>query len=127
MAVALLKAITDNRYVTLLIINIILLILGCFIDTTSIIIMTVPVLVPLARSMNIDLVHLGVMATVNLCIGMVTPPLGLTLFTACAMTKVSISDTARWLIPILSGMIIVLLLITYFPWFVLVLPNLIMK
>jgi C4-dicarboxylate transporter DctM subunit len=127
MAVALLKAITDNRYVTLLIINIILLILGCFIDTTSIIIMTVPVLVPLARSMNIDLVHLGVMATVNLCIGMVTPPLGLTLFTACAMTKVSISDTARWLLPILSGMIIVLLLITYFPWLVLVLPNLIMK
>jgi C4-dicarboxylate transporter DctM subunit len=126
-AVAILKALTENKYIALLIINVALLILGCFIDTTSIIIMTVPVLVPIANTMGIDLVHLGCIVTVNLCIGMVTPPLGLTLFTACAMTKVSIADTAKWLSPILLGMLLVLAIITYFPSLVLFLPKLLMK
>jgi C4-dicarboxylate transporter DctM subunit len=126
-AVAVLKALTENKYITLFIINVALLILGCFIDTTSILIMTVPVLVPIANSMGIDLVHLGCVITVNLCIGMVTPPLGLTLFTACAMTKISIAETTKWLFPIIMGMLVVLAIVTYFPSLVLFLPRLLMK
>ncbi|WP_338833219.1 C4-dicarboxylate TRAP transporter large permease protein DctM [Moorella humiferrea] len=125
--VQLFLSISNNKFVILLLINILLFILGCFIDTTSSLVMTVPTLVPLARAVGIDPLHLGLIICVNTVIGMATPPLGLTLFTACSVGKVSIAKVTRPILPMLAVMVIVTLLITYVPSLVLYLPSLFIK
>lgn len=117
-------AISSDPLVILILVNVFLLILGCFVDTTSALVMVTPVLVPLAKSLGIDPVHLGLIVTVNLVIGMATPPLGITLFTACSIGKVSIADTFKPILPMIGLMILVLLVVTYFPGFVMFLPKL---
>ncbi|MBC7323919.1 MAG: TRAP transporter large permease subunit [Moorella sp. (in: Bacteria)] len=108
-------------------INILLFILGCFIDTTSSLVMTVPTLLPLAQAVGIDPLHLGIIICVNTVIGMATPPLGLTLFTACSVGKVSIARVTKPILPMLAVMVIVTLIITYVPSLVLYLPHLLIK
>lgn len=125
--VVLFQSITTNRYLTLFMINILLFILGCFLDTTSAMVMTFPALLPLSQAIGVSPMHLGVIMCTNLVIGMATPPLGLTLFTACSIGKVSISETVKPLLPMLTAMFIVTLLVTYFPDIALFIPNLIMK
>jgi C4-dicarboxylate transporter DctM subunit len=125
--IAFFQSLTDNKYVILAIINVILFILGCLIDTTSAMIMTVPTLVALGNSMGIDPLHLGLVICVNLIIGMASPPVGFTLFTACAIGKVEISKVVRPLMPMIGVMVVVLLLITYFPEMVLFLPKLVIR
>jgi C4-dicarboxylate transporter, DctM subunit len=117
---------TRDPYLVLLIINILLLILGCFLETLSLMIILVPVLMPLIRALGIDPVHFGVVFTLNLMIGLITPPVGMSMFIACRIANISISQFARE-IPIFAvALVLVLALITYVPSLVTFLPRLIM-
>lgn len=121
---AFLSSTISNKIVLLLVINIILLLAGTFIDTTSAIVIFAPLFIPLVQAYNIDLVHFGLIMAVNLTIGMCTPPLGVCLFVSGSIAKVSLQEQMRDLLPMLGVLIIVLLLVTYVPQTVLFLPNL---
>ncbi|CDZ74217.1 TRAP-T family tripartite ATP-independent periplasmic transporter, membrane protein [Peptoniphilus sp. ING2-D1G] len=113
----------SSKVVLLLVINIILLIAGTFIDTTSAVVIFTPLFIPLCQTFGIDLVHFGLVMAVNLTIGMCTPPLGVCLFVAGSIAKVSLKDQMRDLVPQLIVLIFILMLITYIPDLVLILPN----
>ncbi|MDO5041360.1 MAG: TRAP transporter large permease [Peptoniphilus sp.] len=113
----------NSKIVLLLVINIILLIAGTFIDTTSAVVIFTPLFLPLCQAFGIDLVHFGLVMVVNLTIGMCTPPLGVCLFVSGSIAKVSLKDQMRDLVPQLVVLIFILLLITYIPDIVLILPN----
>jgi len=110
--------------VFLLLANVLLLILGCFLEGTTILLVIVPVLLPTARSLGIDLVHFGVVAVVNIMIGLITQPYGLLLFMMMKIAEVSLRDLVREVVPFLGVMIVALALITLFPDLVLFLPRL---
>jgi C4-dicarboxylate transporter DctM subunit len=120
---ALLSGISPNRYVLLLWLMVLFLIIGTFMEAYAAIILMMPILLPTLQQFEVDLVHFGVIVTVNLCIGMVTPPLGLALFVACSISGKSIADVVRPLLPMLLAMITVLFLITLLPELVLFLPR----
>lgn len=124
--IALFQSVTNNRFFVLLIVNVFLLIIGCFIDTSSALVMTVPTLVPLATAVGVDPLHLGPIICINLVVGMATPPVGLTLFTACAIGKVPIARVVRPIMPMILIMVVVLLIVTYVPSVVLFLPRLLL-
>lgn len=105
-------------------VNILLLILGCFVEGTTILLIFVPVLLPTAAALGIDPVHFGVMVVINIMIGLCTPPYGLLLLMMTKVTGVPLKDIVRELIPFLAVMIVTLLLITYLPWLTLFLPRL---
>ncbi len=117
---------TTNPRLVLLLINIILLILGCFLETLSLMILLVPVLMPLIKALHIDPVHFGVVFTLNLMIGLITPPVGMSMFIACSIAKISVVDFAREIPLFVAALVLVLLIITYFPAVVLFLPDLVM-
>lgn len=112
-----------NRTMFLLACNVILLCVGLFMESISAIIVIMPILFPLAMALGIDPVHFGVLASVNLCIGMVTPPYGATLFVACTIANRSVAEVAPWTLWPVVAMIIVQLLITLLPATVLGLPG----
>lgn len=116
----------NNPIILLMVINIILLIAGTFIDTTSALIIFAPLFLPLIRNFGIDTIHFGVLLAVNLTIGMCTPPLGVCLFVSGSIAKVSLVQQMRDLLPMIGVLIIVLLMVTYVPQLVLFLPNLLM-
>lgn len=116
----------NNPIILLMVINIILLIAGTFIDTTSALIIFAPLFLPLIRNFGIDTIHFGVILAVNLTIGMCTPPLGVCLFVSGSIAKVSLVQQMRDLLPMIGVLIIVLLMVTYVPQLVLFLPNLLM-
>lgn len=117
---------TDNKYVFLLIVNIAILILGMFIDTSVIQVVFVPILLPIATAFGIDLVHFGLVCIFNMMIGLSTPPFGMLLFITSGISGTPLKDVIKeiWL-PLLA-MIIVLLIITYVPDVVLFLPRILM-
>ena len=121
---ALLSDSIHSRVLLLLIINIILLIAGTFIDTTSALVIFTPLFLPLVQAMGIDLIHFGLVMAVNLTIGMCTPPLGVCLFVSGSIAKVSLKEQMRDLLPMLGVLLIVLLIITYIPQTVTFLPEL---
>ena len=118
------KAISENPLVFLLIVNLILLFLGCFLDNIAVMIMAAPVLAPVAASFGIDPLHFGFMFVLNSVIGMLTPPVGAILFTVCGVSKTSIESVTRELWPFLLWQIAVLALVTYVPAVSLTLPRL---
>jgi tripartite ATP-independent transporter DctM subunit len=118
--------ITTNKVVILLLINAVLLFLGCFLEGTSLITIMVPVLLPIVKALNVDLIHFGVFLVLNVMIGLITPPVGLCLYIACDIAKSSFADTVRAGIPSLIVLFIVLIIITFVPEFVTGLPNLLM-
>ncbi|MFA6448789.1 MAG: TRAP transporter large permease [bacterium] len=124
---AALSAVSTNKIVILLLINIMLLVLGCIMDMAPLILIVTPVLLPVAVGVGMDPVQFGIMLMLNLGIGLCTPPVGSTLFVGCAIGKVSIEKMARSLWPFLLTMMIVLMLITYVPWFTMWLPGIAMK
>ncbi len=124
--VAWVTSITRDKNLVFLSLNIILLILGCFFETLSLMILLVPVLMPLITTLGIDPVHFGVVFVLNLMIGLITPPVGMAMFIACAIAKIRVVDFAREIPIFVGALILVLLLITYVPWLVLFLPNLLM-
>lgn len=108
----------------LLLANLILLVLGCFLEATTIILVVMPVLVPAAQAMGVDLVHFGVIAITNIMIGLVTPPYGLLLFVMARIANVTMGALVRETLPFLAVMVVALGVITYAPQFVLFLPRL---
>jgi tripartite ATP-independent transporter DctM subunit len=113
-----------SPFTFLLLANVIMLILGCFLEGTTILLIIVPVLLPTANALGIDPVHFGVVAVVNIMIGLVTPPYGLLLFMMVKIAEVSLKDLVREVMPFLGAMIVALTLITYIPALVLFLPRL---
>jgi len=124
MVAELFLGITTNKYVMLLLINILLLIVGCFIDGASALIIFTPVLLPIIYKLGIDPIFFGVMMTVNLMIGTITPPVGLCLYVACGIADVRLDQISRTIIPFLLIEIAVLFLITYVPGLIMFLPAL---
>lgn len=98
-----------------IIVNIVLLIAGCFLDSTSALYIFTPLFAPVALQLGIDPIHLGVVMIVNLAIGLFTPPVGVNLYVACGIGKISIEDISKGIIPCLVAMLIILLLLTYIP------------
>lgn len=121
------QATFSSQAVVLLIINIALLIVGCFIDGGSAMIIFAPVLLPVIKQFGIDPVFFGVLMTVNLMIGTITPPVGLSLYIAGGIAKISLEKISRAIAPFLLLEVAVLLLITYIPDIVLFLPRLFWK
>jgi TRAP-type C4-dicarboxylate transport system permease large subunit len=101
--------------------------MGCFLDTMAILIIVTPVFVPLVSSLGIDLIHFGVVLTLNLMIGGLTPPMGILFYIISDVGKVPVEKVIRAVIPFLIPLVIVLLLITYIPPLVTWLPNVIFK
>ena len=95
-------ALSTNKYVVLLIMNIIMLICGMFIDNIPNIMILTPIMVPVATALGVDPIHFGIIMTCNLAIGMVTPPMGINLFVASGMTKIPMLKLARATVPFLT-------------------------
>ena len=108
----------------LLIVNIILLIAGCFIDANSACYILVPILVPVATALGINPIHLGCIMIVNMAIGMVTPPVGVNLYVGCGIAKISLKEISIAVLPFIVASIAALLLTTYVPIISMFLPNL---
>ena len=121
---AMLKARELSPLVFLLAVNILLLILGCFLEGTTIILVILPVLIPTAQSLGIDLVHFGLICVVNIMIGLVTPPYGLLLFMMNKIADVPLGAMVREVMPFLYVMLGALAIMTLFPGVVLWLPRL---
>jgi C4-dicarboxylate transporter, DctM subunit len=109
----------------LIVVNILLLIAGMFMEPTGIVLILAPILFPIAQRLGIDAVHLGIIMVVNLEIGMVTPPIGLNLFVTTGITGMSIMQVARAALPWTTVLLVFLIIITYVPIITLALPNLV--
>ncbi len=107
----------------LLLVNALFLVLGCFLDVSVMLLVFVPMLIPAARLLGIDLVHFGVVVVVNMMIGLVTPPFGMLLFVTNALTGIPLKDMVREGLPFTALLIVCLLLLTLFPQIVLWLPQ----
>ncbi len=112
-----------NKYVMLLVINLFLLFVGMIMETIAAILILTPIFLPIMNSMNVNLIHFGVIMTVNLAIGFVTPPVGVNLYVASGMTGIPIMTLAKKALPFIFAFIFALLLITFVPWFSLVLVG----
>ena len=117
-------AVTSNKILILLLLNVMLLISGCFIELNASIVIFAPMLIPIMNSIGVNPVHFGCFMVANLCLGLVTPPLGVNLYVACGLMKIKIEDTVRWLIPLLGVCVAVVLLVTFCEPLALFLPRL---
>lgn len=120
---ALLTGLTDNKIIILLIVNVILLIVGMFLDVVPALLVMTPVFLPLMESIGVHPLHFGCFMVLNLVIGLATPPVGMCLFVAATIGKLSIEEVAMALRPFLVAVIAVLLLLTYCPALVMWVPN----
>ena len=119
--------IASNKYQLLLMINILLVALGTFMDMAPMILICTPILLPVILKFGIDPVHFGMILLVNSGIGLITPPVGPTLFVGCAIGKVSIEEVSRELWPFYGAMCLALAIVTYVPAVSLWLPNLLYR
>ncbi|UCF63858.1 MAG: TRAP transporter large permease [bacterium] len=114
---------TDSKIAIFLIINLILLMVGTFMDMTPAVLIFTPIFLPVAINLGMDPIHFGIMMVLNLCIGLCTPPVGSVLFVGCGISKTSITDMVKPLLPLYIAMIVALLLVTYIPELSLFLPE----
>jgi len=121
-----LLSLTHNAMLLLLFINVLLLILGAIMDMAPLILILTPVLLPIvtAPPINMNPVHFGIVLLMNLGLGLTTPPVGTALFVGCAIGNIRIERASRAMLTLWPAMVVVLLLVTYVPWFVNFLPNL---
>lgn len=119
-----LSSVSDNPIVILLIINLILLVVGVFMDMTPALLIFTPIFLPIAMDLGMDPVHFGIMMTFNLCIGICTPPVGSALFIGCSVGKVKIDKVIKPLLPFYAVLVLALMLVTYIPEISLSLPQL---
>jgi tripartite ATP-independent transporter DctM subunit len=115
---------SSNKYVILLLINFLLLVLGCLIDMAPSILITTPILLPVMARFGVDPVHFGMIMLLNLGIGLCHPPVGATLFVGCAVGRVRMEDVMRQIWPFYGVLFLVLMLVTYIPAISLWLPHL---
>ena len=118
-----LLSISENKYVLLFLINLILLIVGMFMDITPAILIFTPIFLPICVSLGMDPVHFGVVLIFNMCIGSMTPPVGSVLFVGCGITKMSLEKVSVMLLPYFLVLIAILLILTYVPAISLVIPE----
>lgn len=118
-----LLSISSNPIVILIIINLILLFVGVFMDMTPAVLIFTPIFLPVVTSLGMDPIHFGIIMIMNLCIGLCTPPVGSVLFVGCSVADLKIQQVIKPLLPLFLVMIVVLLLITYFPELTLWLPR----
>ena len=118
-----LQGVTENPFALLLLINVVLLLLGTFMDMAPLIIIATPIFLPLATQLGMDPVQFGVMLILNLGIGLVTPPVGAVLFVACAIGKLPVEETVRTIWPFYCALLLALLAVTYLPGLTLWLPG----
>ena len=116
-------SITDNKLVFLLLVNLLILFVGCFIDTIAAITILVPILLPIVHKLGIDPVQFGLIVTLNLMIGLMTPPLGMVLFVLARISKLSVERATMAILPWLAPLVIGLIAITYIPALTLWLPQ----
>jgi tripartite ATP-independent transporter DctM subunit len=121
-----LLTVSDNKVVVLLLINLILLVLGCIMDMAPLILITTPILLPVVEKFGMDPVQFGIMIIANLAVGLLTPPVGSCLYAGCAVGNAKIEEVSKALIPFYGTMIIVVLMITFIPGLSMFLPNLLM-
>ena len=119
-----LMAISSNKIVILLLINLLLLIVGCFMDTTPAILILAPILMPVAASIGVDPIHFGLIMVTNLAIGFITPPLGINLFVASRIADSPMEVILKGIMPFIAVMLACLMMITFIPEIVMFLPNL---
>lgn len=116
-------AMTANRYLILIMMNIIILIVGTFMDPVPAVLIFTPIFLPVCQSFGMHPVHFGIMISLNLCIGTITPPVGSILFTGCKVGNVSIESVIKHLLPYFTAILLVLLLVTYVPAISMALPS----
>ena len=117
-------SISTNKYVILLLMNLVLLVVGMFLDITPACLIFTPIFLPIVQSLGMDLVQFGVVLTFNMCMGTMTPPVGSVLFVSCGISKVPIERVFKPLLPYVGALLMVLLLVTYVPAVSLALPRL---
>jgi len=120
---AALLALTDNTVVILLIINVILLAVGTFMDMTPAVLIFTPIFLPVVTELGMDPTHFGIVMVLNLCIGLCTPPVGSVLFVGCGVAGTSITSVVRPLLPMYVAMVFALMVVTYVPFLSLWLPR----
>ncbi|HPN03946.1 MAG TPA: TRAP transporter large permease, partial [Rectinema sp.] len=120
-------SLTNNRFLILLLVNILLLLLGSVMDVAPLIVIVTPVLLPVVKAAGMSEITFGIVLMLNLGIGLTTPPVGASLFTGCMIGKTTIEKVSKAMLPLWPAMLAVLFLVTYVPWFTEFLPNLFMK
>ena len=118
-----LLAISNDKIVLLILINIVLLIVGIFMDMTPAVLIFTPIFLPVVVELGVDPIHFGIIMIMNLCVGLCTPPVGSVLFIGCSVANIGIERVIKPLIPLFVAMIVVLLIVTYFPEISLWLPR----
>lgn len=121
---SLLLGMTNNKFIMLLLINVLFLILGMFIDTMAITLVFIPIVIPLINALGINLVHFGVVIVLNMMIGLSTPPYGMLLFVVAGISGTPLKKVIKEILPMIAVIVVVLFLITYIPDFVLFIPKL---
>ena len=121
-----LLSISDNKIIVLLMVNLMLLILGKFLEPISVMIVTMPILIKVANMIGMDMIQFGVMVTLNVVIGMVTPPVGVCLFVVCAISGKSIIEVSKEVLPMFFICLALLALVAFVPWVTLWLPRILM-
>jgi C4-dicarboxylate transporter DctM subunit len=121
-----LSAFAASPFTVLMLINLLVLFLGCFMEAGTILILLTPILTPGLRAIGIDPVHFGVVLVLGCMIGLVTPPVGMAMYICCRIAGVSIPAFSREVGPFLAALVAVLVMITFFPGLVLFLPNLVL-
>jgi tripartite ATP-independent transporter DctM subunit len=116
--------VTDNKIIFLILVNLLLLLLGAILEPTSALVITVPILLPVAVQFGVDPLHFGVLVVLNLMIGLLTPPMGGVLYVLSSVTNISVTDVFRGVAPFLIPLLVVLAVITFVPDLVLWLPGL---
>ena len=117
-------SLTGNKYVILILMNIILLIVGTFMDPTPAVLIFTPIFLPICKTFGMHAVQFGIMVSMNLCIGTITPPVGSILFTGCKVGHVKIEQVIKGLLPYFFAILVALLLVTYIPAISMTLPTL---
>ena len=120
-------SVSDNYWMVLIFFNLMLLVLGTFMETTAIILIVIPIFMPIMTQIGVDPIHLGVMVCLNMAIGANTPPLGVDLMTACKVADIAYEDSFRYIFFFLAAMTIVLILIIAFPALSTWLPNMVVS
>ncbi len=121
------QIITTQKWLILLFVNVILLFLGCFIEGLAIMIISVPALIPIMNALQVDLVHFGVILIITIMIGLITPPVGMTLYIVSDLAKTKIEKVVRRVLPFYIPMIFTLLITTYWDKMVLLIPKLLFR
>jgi tripartite ATP-independent transporter DctM subunit len=116
-------SVTSNKYFFLFLVNVVILLLGMFIDTNTIQLVFVPIMIPVARALGVDLIHFGVVVTFNMMVGLCTPPFGMLLFITAGISGTPLKAIIREIMPQIAVMILVLFILTYFPATVIAIPK----